>query len=151
MKSYLQFFVLIVGCCLIQCISFGQEDVNKVYAVIFIDNQIKLSKQAGATIDSIASAMKIQPTWNYAISCCDACRKSAMNWDRVNTIVNKLVTKYGIAAERLVFSYHDLEKCNEVRFRYTDEKVSTDAPPHPNLRKKVNETPCTPTPPSSSF
>ena len=139
MKRYLQFFALIVGCCSIQCISFGQEDINNEYAVKFTANKTKLSKQASATIDSIASAMKNQPAWNYVISCCTVCngRKSAAIWGRVNTIVARLVEKYGIAAERFVFGYDDYpENCNEIRFRYTDERVSTNPPPHPDLRKK---------------
>jgi hypothetical protein len=154
MKRYLQFFVLIIGCCSIQCISFAQDGLNKEYTVKFSGYKTRLSKQASITIDSIASAMKGQPDWNYAISCGVVCnpRISAITWDRVNTIVNKLVTNYGIGAERFVISFDDNpESYNEVRLRYTDQRISTDPPPHLNLRKKVNQTPCVPAAPSTNY
>ena len=136
--------------------SFGQDGINKVFAVKFSGNKTKISKPASITVDSIASTMKSQPNWNYAIGYCVVCdrdgRKNAVNWDRANNIVTRLTTKYGIKAERFIFSYDDYpENCNEVRFRYTEERVSTDAPPHPNLRKKNNAPPCPPDSSSSNY
>ena len=147
MIRYLQVFVLIAGSSLIQCISFGQDGIHKEYFVKFSNYKTWLSRQASAMVDSIASAMKTQPNWNYAIGCCVVCngRKNAVVWERVNAIVNRLVTKYRIAAERFVFFNDNYpENCDEIRLRYTEERISTEAPPHPSLRRKVTEPICPP-------
>jgi hypothetical protein len=154
MKRYLQFFMLVVGYCLIQCIAFSQDDINKEYTIKFTGDETTRSKQAKVVLDSIASLMKSQPNRVYMIGSCMSCncRKSGVIWNRVNNIVTRLVEKYGIAAERFLFRYEDnLGNWDKVYLRYTDERVSTDPPPHPTLRKKITETPCLPASPSSNY
>ena len=141
--------ILIIGYCLIQFNSISQ-DAPPIFSVRFSGTKTKLSKPAIVTVDSIAMSMRKQPDWNYVVSSYTVCdpRKSAATWDRVNNIVNRLVDKYGIGAERFIFAYNDSDEWSEITFRPTHDSIDPAAPPHPNLRKKTNEPACPPNSPS---
>jgi len=62
-----------------------------------------------------------------------------LSWDRVNAIINYLVDKEGIGADRFVFKYgQEGGDCNTVDLQdgTGDEGPTTVPAPHPNLRRK---------------
>ena len=62
------------------------------------------------------------------------------SWDRVNAVINYLVEKEGISADRFIFNYgQEGGDCNTVDLRGAaaegEEGPTTVPAPHPNLRK----------------
>jgi hypothetical protein len=141
MKRYPQFFVFIIASCFIQCV-FGQDSIGKVYSIKFSGYKSNLSKEAKAILNEVAKKMKDQPGCRFALtSYCvtENRRMNQANWDRPNNIINYLVTKHGIDSDRFIFNYgSDDSDCNRVDLKFTEQRLSTDAPPHPNLRKKID-------------
>lgn len=138
MKRHQSLYLFTIIFCLSHFISVAQ---NKAFSIKFSDYKTDLSKDAMKTLKDVAEAMKNFPDSNLAVIVnCGGTenRKLAQaNWDRPNNIINYLVKKSGIAADRFIFKYGSgFEDCNIVSLMFTDEKITTDAPPHPNLRKK---------------
>lgn len=137
MKRHLRLFHLILCSCLLGGVLFGQ-DGSKVYSVKFSGYKIKLSKKAKASLNDVAKVMKDQPNYNcvvtgYCIS--ENVRFNATRWDRINKIINHLVEKKGIDADRFIFRYGtDGDNCDKVDLGFTSEKADTPSLPHPNLR-----------------
>jgi hypothetical protein len=142
MKRHLRLFLLITGCCLIHCILFGQDNLDSVYSVKFTSFKTELSKDTKATLNKVATILKNNPGYNFAIRGCSGSenrRLNQANWDRVNNIVIHLVENEGINAERLIFKYSDeSENCNTINIEFTQEKLDLAPAPHPNLRRKSN-------------
>jgi hypothetical protein len=145
MKRHLPLFLLIIGCCLINCILFGQDNIGKVYSIKFPVYKSRLSKEAKTILNDVAKTMKDQPGSHFAVTgYCSATENRRLNqasWDRANKIITYFVEKLGINADRLIFKYgSDSEDCNKIDIVFTDEIPNTDPPPHPNLRKKLTTT-----------
>jgi hypothetical protein len=155
MKSVLQLFFLIVGCCFIHSLSFGQDGIDKIYQIKFSGYKSRLSKEALATLNDVARFMKSKPDCDFKITGCSGTeveRLNVANWDRVNNTIIYLVEKKGIKAERFIFSYGEGKDCNTIDLQVTtDEKPTTDPPPHPNLRKKVTTGLVCPSVPASNY
>jgi hypothetical protein len=140
MKNHLRLFLLITGCCLIHCILSGQDSTNKIYQVKFSGYKSQLSREAIVTLNHIADIMKNNPGLNFKVTSCSGTENEKFNmasWDRVNNTIIYLVEKKRIKADRLIFNCGDDGKdCNTIELAFSEDTVTTDAPPHPNLRKK---------------
>ena len=94
-----------------------------------------------ALLASVAQKIRDNAGCKVAVVGYCASSKSAqqLSWDRVNAIINHLVDKEGISADRFVFKY-GLEggDCNTVDLMdgTGDEGPTTVPAPHPNLRHK---------------
>jgi hypothetical protein len=142
MKRHLRLFLLINACCLIHCILFGQDSIGTVYSVKFSAFKTELSKEAKATLNKVATILKNNPDYNFAITGCPGSenrRLNQANWDRINNIMIHLVENEGINAERSIFKYSDeFENCNTISIEFTPEKLTLVPAPHPNLHRKTN-------------
>jgi hypothetical protein len=138
---------MIITCCFIHLALSAQDDLNRVYSIRFSGDKTTLSNNARSTLDSVARFLKVQPDWSFMIGYKMACGKNAKKnglvWDRVEHIINHLVTKYGINEDRFRFGYElGNGHWTELELTPTNEKVTVIPPPHPNLRKKADELPC---------
>ena len=141
MKIRGRLLLLTISSCLIGGALFSQ-DSSKIYTVKFSGYDTTLSKEAKATLADLAKTMRAQPAWRYTIESCTVTRNERFNvaiWNRVNNVVIYLVEKEGINADRIIFTYSDrLDSCNNLNFTFTTmPPPSSEAPPHPNLRKKI--------------
>lgn len=126
---------------MIHSVSFSQDSIGKTYTIKFSRHQTNLSKEADSILINIARSLKDQPNYNLEMIChcgyTENERLNVANWDRINKIINRFVKRFGLKADRFFFHYGQaLEDCDTVELRFTDEKFSTDGPPHPNLLKK---------------
>ncbi len=71
--------------------------------------------------------------------CASSKSEQQRSWDRVNAIINYMVEREGISADRFFFNYgQEGGDCNTVDLRAAaaDEQGQTTVPaPHPNLRR----------------
>jgi hypothetical protein len=146
MKMSLKIILLIFVCCFTN-ILLGQDNLDKEYVVKFNHNQARVSRQIDLTLDSIAMIMKKDTSWNYVFSGYFTCnpKTSNLTWDRINNVMERLVTRHKIDPERLIYTLDEpTNNCDYVYIRPTLEKIVAVAPPPPHLRKKTNEQRCDP-------
>lgn len=66
-------------------------------------------------------------------------RREQLSWDHVNAVINHMVDKEGVSADRFIFNYGQPGgDCNTVDLRAASEGEDGPnrvEPPHPNLRK----------------
>jgi outer membrane protein OmpA-like peptidoglycan-associated protein len=116
--------------------------ITNLPSVTFKSNSTTLSKEAQAALSTVADQMRNNPNCKIVVAGYGEPSKSSqqLSWDRVNAVINHLVDKQGISADRFIFRYGQTEgDPNTVDLRPAssgDEGPNTVPAPHPNLRKK---------------
>lgn len=107
----------------------------------FTGKSVTLSKDAMSLLASVGARMRNNPECKVvAVGYCNSTKQEQqLSWDRVNAVINYLVEKEGISADRFIFQYgQDGGDCNTVDLRGAgegEEGPNTVPAPHPNLRK----------------
>src|SRR5580704_14290133 len=81
--------------------------IGDLPSVTFKGKSVVLSKDAKALLASVADKMRNNPNCKVAVVGYGESSKAAqqLSWDRVNAVINYLVEKEGISADRFVFRY----------------------------------------------
>lgn len=116
-------------------------NIGDLPSISFKGKTVVLSKDAKALLASVAQKMKDNPDCKIAVVgyCSTNKTEQQLSWDRVNSVINHLVEKEGISADRFIFKYGEMNgDCNTVDLRDgTGEEGPTTVPaPHPNLRRR---------------
>ena len=115
--------------------------IGDLPSVSFGARSVSLSNDAKAVLAGAAQKLRDNPNCKVAVVGYGESSKSAqqLSWDRVNAVINYLVEKEGVSADRLIFKYGEGGgDANTVDLRdgTGDEGPNTVPAPHPNLRKK---------------
>ena len=119
----------------------GKCNIGDLPSITFKAKSVALSNDAKAMLASVAQKMKDNSECKVAVTgyCASSKSEQQLSWDRVNVIINHLVEKEGVSAERFVF-IHGQEggDCNTVDLSDgTNTEGPTTVPaPHPNLRRR---------------
>ena len=110
-------------------------------SVTFTGNSVRLSEDARSLLASTAARLRNNPECRIVVIgyCASTKSEQQRSWDRVNAVINHLVEKEGISADRLIFQYGmEGGDCNTVDLRAaaSGEQGPNNVPaPHPNLRR----------------
>ncbi|OLY93629.1 Outer membrane protein OmpA [Cnuella takakiae] len=110
-------------------------------SVTFTGNAVRLSTDAQSLLASVAARLRNSPGCRVVVTGYCASNKAAQqrSWDRVNAVINHLVEREGISADRFIFQHaQEGGDCNTVDMRAAaagEEGPSNVPAPHPNLRK----------------
>jgi len=110
-------------------------------SVTFTGKSVSLSKDNQSLLASVGARMRNNPECKVVVVgyCNSTKQEQQLSWDRVNAVINYLVEKEGISADRFIFQYgQDGGDCNTVDLRGAasgEEGPNTVPAPHPNLRK----------------
>jgi outer membrane protein OmpA-like peptidoglycan-associated protein len=110
-------------------------------SVTFTGKSVNLSKDNQSLLASVGARMRNNPECKVVVVgyCNSTKQEQQLSWDRVNAVINYLVEKEGISADRFIFQYgQDGGDCNTVDLRGAasgEEGPNTVPAPHPNLRK----------------
>lgn len=110
-------------------------------SVAFKAGSNKVSDDAKAVLATVASKLRNSPECKVVVIgyCASNKKEQQLSWDHVNAVINYLVEKEGISADRFIFNYgQDGGDCNTVDLRAAaagEEGPNTVPAPHPNLRK----------------
>ena len=113
-------------------------------SVMFTSNTATgLSNDAKALLASVAARLRQSPTCRIVVTsyCSSTKAQQQRSWDRVNAVINYMVDKEGISADRFYWNYgQEGGDCNTVDLRAAsdaDMSMQTTVPaPHPNLSHK---------------
>ncbi|HMU45721.1 MAG TPA: OmpA family protein [Chitinophagaceae bacterium] len=111
-------------------------------SVAFKSNSNNLSNDAQQVLSTVASRMRNNPGCKVVVVgyCSSNKKEQQLSWDHVNKVINYMVDKEGISADRFIFNYgQEGGDCNTVDLRAAaegEDGPNTVEPPHPNLRKK---------------
>jgi len=101
----------------------------------------KLSDDTKAVLSTVAAKLRNNPGCKVVVIgyCSSSKKEQQLSWDHVNAVINYMVDKEGISADRFIFNYgQEGGDCNTVDLRAAgegEEGPNTVEPPHPNLRK----------------
>ncbi|HVG14769.1 MAG TPA: OmpA family protein [Chitinophagaceae bacterium] len=110
-------------------------------SVTFSGNSATVGSDARSMLASVAARMRNNPECHVVVIGYCASNKSQQqrSWDRVNAVINYLVEKEGVSADRFIFNYgQEGGDCNTVDLRAAaagEEGPNNVPAPHPNLRK----------------
>ena len=110
-------------------------------SITFTGNTVALTNDARSMLASVASRLRNNPECRIVVTgyCASSKAEQQRSWDRVNAIINHMVEREGISADRFYFNYgQEGGDCNTVDLRAAnpDEQGQTSVPaPHPNLRR----------------
>ncbi|MEJ7914203.1 MAG: OmpA family protein, partial [Chitinophagaceae bacterium] len=111
-------------------------------SVTFSGNtSVALSADTRSMLASVAARLRNNPDCRIVVTgyCASSKSEQQRSWDRVNAVINYLVEREGISADRMFFNYgQEGGDCNTVDLRAAtgDEQGQTTVPaPHPNLRR----------------
>lgn len=110
-------------------------------SVTFSGKAVSLSKDNQSLLASVGARMRNNPECKVVVVgyCNSTKQEQQLSWDRVNAVINYLVEKEGISADRFIFQYgQEGGDCNTVDLRGAasgEEGPNTVPAPHPNLRK----------------
>ncbi|HZI00328.1 MAG TPA: hypothetical protein VEX63_04230 [Flavisolibacter sp.] len=110
-------------------------------SITFSGSTVALTNDARSMLASVASRLRNNPECRIVVTgyCASSKAEQQRSWDRVNAIINHMVEKEGISADRFYFNYgQEGGDCNTVDLRAAnpDEQGQTSVPaPHPNLRR----------------
>ena len=110
-------------------------------SINFSGNSVTLNDDARSLLASVAARMRNNPECRVVVTGYCASNKSEQqrSWDRVNAVINYMVEREGISADRFVFLYaQEGGDCNTVDLRAAtaeDQGPNTVPAPHPNLRR----------------
>jgi outer membrane protein OmpA-like peptidoglycan-associated protein len=102
---------------------------------------VTLSNDAQALLASVAARLRQNPTCRIVVTsyCASSKAQQQRSWDRVNAVINYMVDREGISADRFFWNYgQEGGDCNTVDLRAAgaDEQGQTTVPaPHPNLSR----------------
>lgn len=108
--------------------------------VKFSSNNANLSDDAKGMLAATAAKLRNSPGCRIAVVgyCSSTKQEQQRSWDRVNAIINYMVEKEGISADRMIFQYAQQGgDCDTVDLRAANEgeQGPTTVPaPHPQLR-----------------
>jgi outer membrane protein OmpA-like peptidoglycan-associated protein len=116
-------------------------NVGDLPSITFKGRSVVLSKDAQALLASTAEKLKNNPNCKIAVIGYGESSKAAqqLSWDRVNAVINYLVEKEGLNADRFIFRYGQSggeENTVDLKDGTGEEGPNTVPAPHPNLRKK---------------
>lgn len=117
------------------------ELMGALPSVSFKAGSNKLSDDAKAVLATVASKMRNNPGCKVVVIgyCSSNKKEQQLSWDHVNAVINYMVDKEGISADRFIFNYgQEGGDCNTVDLRAAAEGEDGPnrlEPPHPNLRK----------------
>jgi outer membrane protein OmpA-like peptidoglycan-associated protein len=119
----------------------GRCNIGDLPSVTFKGKTVTLSKDAKALITGIASKIRDNSECKIAVVgyCASSKSEQQLSWDRVNAVINYLVEKEGISADRFIFKYgQEGGDCNTVDLKdgSREEGPTTVPAPHPNLRRR---------------
>jgi outer membrane protein OmpA-like peptidoglycan-associated protein len=119
----------------------GRCNIGDLPSVTFKGKTVTLSKDAKALITGIASKIRDNSECKIAVVgyCASSKADQQLSWDRVNAVINYLVEKEGISADRFIFKYgQEGGDCNTVDLKdgSQEEGPTTVPAPHPNLRRR---------------
>jgi outer membrane protein OmpA-like peptidoglycan-associated protein len=110
-------------------------------SVTFSGKAVSLNKDNMSLLASVGARMRNNPECKVVVVgyCNSTKQEQQLSWDRVNAVINYLVEKEGISADRFIFQYgQEGGDCNTVDLRGAasgEEGPNTVPAPHPNLRK----------------
>src|SRR5207302_9106855 len=106
-------------------------------SVTFTGNGFTLSNDAKGLLASIAARLRNSPECKVVVTgyCASSKAEQQRSWDRVNTVINYLVEKEGVSADRFFWQYGQSGgDCNTVDLRAAsdaDQGLPTTVPaPH---------------------
>ena len=117
------------------------EKLGPLPSVSFKAGSNKLSPDATAVLATVAAKLRNTPGCKVVVIgyCSSNKKEQQLSWDHVNAVINYLVDKEGISADRFIFNYgQDGGDCNTVDLRAAaegEDGPNRVEPPHPNLRK----------------
>jgi outer membrane protein OmpA-like peptidoglycan-associated protein len=117
------------------------ELMGALPSIAFKAGNNKLSDDAKAALATVAAKLRNNPGCKVVVIgyCSSNKKEQQLSWDHVNAVINYMVDKEGISADRFIFNYgQEGGDCNTVDLRPAaegEEGPNTVAPPHPNLRK----------------
>jgi hypothetical protein len=109
--------------------------------VSFKNNSAALSADAQAALNTLAASVRNNPSCKLVVTGYGEPSKAGqqLSWDRVNSVINYMVDKQGISADRFIFRHGQTGgDPNTVDIRAAgsgEEGPNTVPAPHPNLRK----------------
>ena len=117
--------------------------LGQLPSISFTSNtSVALTNDAQALLASVAARLRQNPTCRVVVTsyCASDKRAQQRSWDRVNAVINYMVDKEGISADRFYWNYgQEGGDCNTVDLRAAaaDEQGQTTVPaPHPNLSRQ---------------
>jgi outer membrane protein OmpA-like peptidoglycan-associated protein len=119
----------------------GRCNIGDLPSITFKGKSVALNNDAKALIASVASKIRDNSECKIAVIgyCASSKSEQQLSWDRVNAVINYLVEKEGISADRFIFKYgQEGGDCNTVDLRdgTQEEGPNTVPAPHPNLRRR---------------
>jgi outer membrane protein OmpA-like peptidoglycan-associated protein len=119
----------------------GPCNIGDLPSITFSGRSVTLSNDARALLASVAQKIRDNAACKIAVVgyCSSSKSEQQLSWDRVNSVINYLIEKEGIGADRFIFKYgQEGGDCNTVDLRDgTNEEGPTTVPaPHPNLRRR---------------
>lgn len=117
------------------------NNLGALPSITFTGNSATLSNDARGLLASVAARLRNSPECRVVVTGYCASNKSQQqrSWDRVNAVINHMIEREGISADRFVFNYgQEGGDCNTVDLRAatTEDQGPTTVPaPHPNLRR----------------
>ncbi|MFM2337404.1 MAG: hypothetical protein RL115_597 [Bacteroidota bacterium] len=117
------------------------EKLGALPSVSFTNGSNKLNKDAEAVLATVAAKLRNNPGCRVVVIgyCASNKKEQQLSWDHVNKVINFLVDKEGINADRFIFNYGQPDgDCNTVDIRAAGDSENgpnTIEAPHPNLRK----------------
>lgn len=119
----------------------GKCKIGDLPSITFKGRAVVLNNDSKALLASVAQKIRDNSDCKIAVIgyCSSSKSEQQLSWDRVNAVINYLVEKEGISADRFIFKYGETGgDCNTVDLRDgTGEEGPNSVPaPHPNLRKK---------------
>lgn len=119
----------------------GRCNIGDLPSITFRGRGVTLNNDSRALLAGVATKIRDNSECKIAVIgyCASSKSEQQLSWDRVNAVINYLVEKEGISADRFIFKYgQEGGDCNTVDLRDgTQEEGPTTVPaPHPNLRRR---------------
>jgi outer membrane protein OmpA-like peptidoglycan-associated protein len=119
----------------------GACGIGDLPSITFTGRSVTLSRDAQALLASVAQKLRNSPTCRVAVIGYGESSKAAqqLSWDRVNAVINYLVDKEGISADRFIWrsgQVGGLETTVDLQDATGEEGPNTVPAPHPNLRRR---------------
>lgn len=115
--------------------------IGDLPSITFTGRSVSLSRDAQALLASVAQKMRNSPTCRVAVIGYGESSKAAqqLSWDRVNAVINYLVDREGISADRFIWRSGQpggAETTVDLQDATGEEGPNTVPAPHPNLRRR---------------
>jgi outer membrane protein OmpA-like peptidoglycan-associated protein len=119
----------------------GACNIGDLPSITFTGRSVTLTNDARALLASVAQKIRDNAACKIAVVgyCSSSKSEQQLSWDRVNAVINHLVDREGISADRFIWKYgQEGGDCNTIDLRdgTGEEGPSTVPAPHPNLRRR---------------